>query len=102
VPGWRKAADPYPLALFGPGSAAGIPDATAVTTRRVVRRALLRGPETRPVPDGEPGIPGFNAQLGSPIGTAAPDFTAPDSSSSTPAATPAPSAPAQTDWWFRG
>jgi len=69
VGNWRTAADPLPL---------GVPGVTPVTGRRVVARSDLRGPETRAVAHGEAGLDGFQAQLGSPTGTAAPNWKSQD------------------------
>ncbi len=89
---WRTVADNLPL---------GTPGVTPRTGRRTVQRAALRGPETRAVPSGEAGIVGFQAQLGSPMGPAAPNWTPPPPASKTDGPSPAPSAPSTTDWWYR-
>ncbi len=88
---WRYAANDQPL---------NTPPVTPRTGRRVVARAFERGPETRAVASGEAGIPGFQAQLASPTGTAAPDWTATRADQAEPpgGATPTTGAP---DWWSR-
>ncbi len=93
---WRNVAESHPLATT---SVVGRVDSTPRTGRRTVSRASLRGPEMTAVPHGDAGLPGFNAQLGSPVGPAAPNWTPATAPSENPA--PAAQAPAPTDWWYR-
>jgi hypothetical protein len=92
---WRTVSPSHPLE----------PQATgARTAHRVVQRAKLRGPETRAVAAGLPGLPGMIAQLGSPRGGAAPDWPSlvQRAGAVAPTETPTSSPAVKTGNWWEG